>query len=461
MIESQRVTIIGAGISGLACAYRLGQLGIAATILESSNHAGGVIDTDETGGFLFESGPQSFQGSELLMTLVRELGLEPELQIADPDAPRFVVRDKRLHKIPMSPPAMLASSFLSATSRWKLASEPLRRTRPPADEESIANFVRRKFGSEILEYLVSPFVSGVYAGDPEQLSLKAAFPSLAEWERDYGSVIRGAIRSRPTGGKKIAKPSLCSFRKGVAALPSALAAKLANNLKTRITAVAVRRSQQPTSGFFEVEAAGDQGNERTPSAAVVIATPAYVAADLIRQVSPGLSASLSAIPYAPVTVVANGYQRQQIAHALYGFGFLVPRKENIRTLGTVWNSSLFPGRGPEGTITMTSFIGGATDLEIVQHSDQEISQIVQQDNAALLGISGRPMASKIWKYRRALPQYNLRHGHIVEAIRDDERALPGVFFSGNYLEGPALGNCIENGFRTAEAVAAYLKDIHN
>lgn len=459
MTESQRVTIIGAGISGLACAYRLRQLGIATTILESSRQAGGVIDTCQTGGFLFESGPQSFQGSELLLNLVRELGLEAELQFADPSAPRFVVRNKRLHKIPMSPPATLTSSFLSATSRWKLASEPLRRARPPVDEESIANFVRRKFGGEILEYLVDPFVSGVYAGDPEQLSLKAAFPSLDQWEREYGSVVRGAIKSRTKSGKKLGKPSLCSFRGGVATLPRALAAKLASNLKTSATALAVRRDHLPNSNALEVEVVSDQGNERRPSAAVVFATPAYIAAELVGTLSSGLSASLAAIPYAPVAVVANSYKRQQIAHALYGFGFLVPRKENIRTLGTVWNSSLFSGRGPVGTVTMTSFIGGATDLEIIHHSDEEISQIVERDNAALLEIGGLPVVSKIWKYPRALPQYNLRHGHIVEAIRDGERASPGVFIAGNYLEGPALGKCIENGFRTAEAVALYLKKI--
>jgi oxygen-dependent protoporphyrinogen oxidase len=457
MTEAQRVTIIGAGISGLACAYRLGQLGIAATILESADHAGGVIDTCETGGFLFESGPQSFQGSELLLNLVRELGLESELQVADPNAPRFVVRKQRLQKMPMSPPALLTSSLLSATSRWKLASEPLRRTRPPKDEESIATFVRRKFSDEILEYLVAPFVSGVYAGDPEQLSMNAAFPSLAQWERDYGSVVRGAIKSRPTGGKKTGKPSLCSFRKGVATLPLALATKLANHLKTGTTAMVIRNTQRSDQAMLETETAGHQGNERNLSAAVVIATPAYVAAELVQPLSAAISASLSAIPYAPVAVVANGYKREQVAHALYGFGFLVPRKENIRTLGTVWNSSLFPGRGPDSTVTMTSFIGGATDLEIIHHSDQDISQIVRQDNATLLGISGEPLAGKIWKYPRALPQYNLRHGRIVEEIRNGERALPGIFFAGNYLEGPALGKCVENGFHTAEAVAAYLK----
>jgi protoporphyrinogen/coproporphyrinogen III oxidase len=457
MTEAQRVTIIGAGISGLACAYRLEQLEIPVIVLESSPHVGGVIDTDSQNGFLFESGPQSFQGSEQLLNLVRELGLESELQFADPAAPRFVVRNKQLHKIPMSPPAMLTSSFLSASSRWKLASEPLRRTRPPLEEESIATFVRRKFGNEILEYLVAPFVSGVYAGDPEQLSLKAAFPSLEQWERDYGSVVRGAMKSRPRGETRVAKPSLCSFRQGVATLPRALAAKLGSKLKPSTSALGVRRVTQADSQCLEIESLGQSGNERNISGAVVIATPSYTAAELIRSLSPQLAKSLSAIPYAPVTVVANAYKREQVGHALYGFGFLVPRKENIRTLGTVWNSSLFPGRGPNGTVTMTSFIGGATDLQLIQHSDHEISMIVQQDNAALLGISGQPIAGKVWKYPRALPQYNLRHGHIAEAIREEERALPGVFFAGNYLEGPSLAKCIENGFRTADTVAAHLK----
>jgi protoporphyrinogen/coproporphyrinogen III oxidase len=454
MTEAQRVTIIGAGISGLACAYRLDQLGIAATVFESSDHPGGVVDTDSSSGFLFESGPQSFQSSESLLKLVCELGLEPELQISDPSAPRFVVRNKHLHRIPMSPPAMLTSSFLGLTSRWKLASEPLRRSHPPAEEESVANFVRRKFGNEILEYLVAPFVSGVYAGDPEHLSLKAAFPSLAEWERDFGSVVRGAIKSRPQGGSKASRRSVCSFRGGVAALPRGLAAKLGNNLKTGVRVLAVRQAPRAGSQFLEVEAAGQT---RNASSAVVLATPAYAAAELIGPWSPALAASLLAIPYAPVAVVASAYGRQQVAHAMYGFGFLVPRKENLRTLGTVWNSSLFPGRGPQGTVTMTSFIGGATDLEIIQHAEKEISQIVQRDNAALLGISGQPIASRVWKYPRALPQYNVRHGHIVEAIREGERASPGLFFTGNYLEGPALGKCVENAFRTAEAVAVRLQ----
>ncbi|MGC2705971.1 MAG: protoporphyrinogen oxidase, partial [Candidatus Acidiferrales bacterium] len=191
--------------------------------------------------------------------------------------------------------------------------------------------------------------------------------------------------------------------------------------------------------------------------AVVIATPAYAAGALLASMSAHIAQVLSGIPYAPVAVVAANYHRQQIGDPLDGFGFLVPRGQKIRTLGTVWNSSLFRDRAREGTATMTSFIGGATDVEIVRHSEEDIARIVQDENACILGITGPPIESAVWGYTRALPQYNLGHGHIVETIRDAERQMPGLFFAGNYLEGPAIGKCVENGFHTAEAVTKHLQ----
>src|SRR5271167_3156111 len=225
--------VIGGGISGLACAYRLRQLGVDATLLEASDRLGGLVGTVERNGFLFESGPQSFLDTPVLIGLIRELGIEGELLKADSHAPRYILRHGRLHKVPMSPQAMLTSSLLGAGSRWRIFSEPLRRTRPPGGDESIADFVRRKFGHEILEYLVAPFVSGVYAGDPEKLSLRAAFPSLEEWERKYGSILRGAIKSRSAKGPAEEKgpPPLCSFRKGLGALTQALAQELSASVR--------------------------------------------------------------------------------------------------------------------------------------------------------------------------------------------------------------------------------------
>ena len=458
MSNPTQVAVIGAGISGLACAYRLQQSGVDVALLEASDHAGGLMSTVEKGGALFETGPQSFQGTGTLLDLIRELGIEGELQKADPRAPRYVYLHGHLRKIPMSPQALLTSSLLAPGSRWKIATEAFKRSKPPSEEETVASFVRRKFGHEILEYLVAPFVSGVYAGDPEQLSLKAAFPTLDEWEREYGSVLRGAMKSRPAKAKGGGPPPLCSFRRGVATLPIAMAGKLGERLQTGTTVLEIQRASGSgaNSSSYELRAQRRAQERHAVVDAVVIATPAYAAGALLGTVSAHIAQILSGIPYAPVAVVASNYRRQQIGDPLDGFGFLVPRGQKVRTLGTVWNSSLFPGRAREGTATMTSFIGGATDVEIVQHSEDEIAQIVQSENARILGITGPPIESAVWGYTRALPQYNLGHGHIVEAIRDAERQTPGLFFAGNYLEGPAIGKCVENGFHTAEAVAKYL-----
>jgi oxygen-dependent protoporphyrinogen oxidase len=313
--------------------------------------------------------------------------------------------------------------------------------------------VRRKFGHEILEYLVSPFVSGVYAGDPEELSLRAAFPTLDEWERKYGSVLRGAMKSRPA--EQAGPPPLCSFEKGMGALTQALAKNLGENVRIHTRAVALRSPDPAGRARFDVRITQEGREESLPSNALVLATPAYTGAALLGPLSSSLAQALSGIAYAPVDVIATGYHRQQIGNALDGFGFLVPRREKLRTLGTVWNSSLFPGRAREGMVALTSFAGGATDPGIVARSEHEIAEIIQGENARVLQISGPPVASSVWRYTRALPQYNLGHGHIVEQIREGMREIPGLFFSGNYLEGPSLGKCVEQGFQTAEAVQKY------
>jgi protoporphyrinogen/coproporphyrinogen III oxidase len=453
MPESNHVTVIGGGISGLACAYRLQQLGLPITLLEAEDRVGGMIGTVERDGFFFDSGPQSFQGTEALLNLVRELGIEEKLQRADPKAPRFVLLHGHLQEIPMTPKALLTSSILGTGSRLKLISEAFRKTRPPDKDESVASFVRRKFGHEILEYLVSPFVSGVYAGDPEMLSLRAAFPTLDEWEREYGSVLRGAMKSRPAQPK--GPPPLCSFERGMATLTQALAKNLGKKVRACARGLGIRSPDPAGRARFDIRIAQGGREESLASSALVIATPAYTAAALLGPLSSSLAHALSGIAYAPVAVIAAGYYRRQIGNPLDGFGFLVPRREKLRTLGTVWNSSLFPGRARDGMAALSSFAGGATDPEIVAKSEDEIAQLVHDENARVLQITGPPAASSVWRHPRALPQYNLGHGHIIEEIRDGMREIPGLFFSGNYLEGPSLGKCVEQGFQTAEAVQKY------
>ena len=452
-----QVVVIGGGISGLACAYRLFQLGVPVTLLESEAHPGGLIGTAQEDGFLFETGPQSFQGIDSLLDLVRDLGLENHLCQANPRAPRFVLRRGKLEKIPMSPQAILGTSLLGAGSRWRVATEALKRTAPPSEEESVAQFVRRKFGHEILEYLVAPFVSGVYAGDPEKLSLRAAFPTLDQWERSYGSVLRGAMKSRPPkGAAGQGPPPLCSFDHGMAMLTKTIAAKLGPGVCAGARADGIVRKDSPGGIQYEVRFTQNGRPETLDASAVVLATPAYTAARLVETIAPSLSRQLSGIAYAAVAVAGTGYHAHQLA-ALDGFGVLVPRSENFRTLGIIWNSSLFPDRGGEGRVTLTSFVGGATDTEILEKSDEEILAVVQDDNARILKITGQPLVSRLWRHPKALPQYNLGHGHIVEAVRAGERAIPGLFFAGNYLEGPSIGKCAERGSHVAGAAHDYLR----
>lgn len=457
--DSKQVVVIGGGISGLACAYRLQQRGVPVTLLEASNDPGGLIGTVEKDGFLFESGPQSFQGTEMLLQLIRELGIGSELCKADPKAPRYVLRDGKLVKIPMSPQAILGTSLLGIASRWKVVSEAFRKTHPPREEETVAKFVRRKFGHEILEYLVSPFVSGVYAGDPERLSLRAAFPTLEEWEREYGSVLRGAMKSRsaqPKEKKSEAAPPLCSFRRGVSILARSIAAKLGDRLLLGAPAEAMRPCD-PGAGATQIRFTRGGQTETIVARAVIVATPAPAAAHLVASVAPSLVHTLAGIAYAPVAVVGLGYYARQIGQPIDGFGVLIPRAEEIRTLGIVWNSSLFPGRAGDGRVALTGIIGGATDPAIVDEPEDTIASLVEIDTRDVLDITGAPITSCVWKHPKALPQYNLGHSHIVKSIRDGERATPGLFFAGNYLCGPSIGKCIEEGFATAETAAAYVQ----
>ncbi|MDE3109240.1 MAG: protoporphyrinogen oxidase [Acidobacteriota bacterium] len=459
MLESKQVVVIGGGISGLACAYRLRQRGADVTLLEAGSHPGGLIGTFEKDGFLFESGPQSFQGTETLLQTIRELGIETELCKADPKAPRFVLRQGKLWNVPMSPQAILSSSLLGLASRWKIVSEPFRRTRPPSEEESVAKFVRRKFGHEILEYLVSPFVSGVYAGDPEKLSLRAVFPTLEEWEREYGSVLRGAMKSRaarPKEKRPAGPPPLCTFRGGNSTLARAIAAKLGDRLLLTSAVDAVRPCSSASPGVARIQFTREGRPDTLVARAVVIATPATTAARLVGVLAPSLAPKLAGIPYAPVCVVGLGYHAKQFGRVIDGFGVLIPRAEKIRTLGIVWNSSLFPGRAGEGRVAVTGIIGGATDPGIIDESEDTIASIVRLDCESVLDVAGAPIVSCVWKHPKALPQYNLGHSHVVKAIRDGERAVPGLFFAGNYLSGPSIGKCVEEAFATADATAAYL-----
>jgi oxygen-dependent protoporphyrinogen oxidase len=449
--------VIGGGISGLACAYHLQQAGIPVRVLEAASRPGGAIATKDKDGFRFELGPQSFLSTEPLIHLIDALGLKDQLLRANPRAPRYILVGGRLIPTPLAPPSVLTTPLFSAGTKWRLVTEIMRRTRPPAEDESVAAFVRRKFGDELLNRFVAPFVSGVYAGDPERLSLRAAFPKLHEFEARYGSVLRGAFKSRPAKGAP--RGELCSLRDGMDTLPRAIAARLGSSLLLETSAAGLQHGKANGKPWFEVVITRQNQRETLAASAVVVATPSDIASLILLGLSDNFAPLFSRIEYAPVAVVSACYRHEQMQRPPDGFGFLVPRDEKLRVLGTVFNSALFAGRAPEGMVCFTSFAGGATDPMLCELSDEEIKEAICAEVARVLGITGMPLATNLHRYARALPQYNLGHTQIVKSLQALAAASPGLFLAGNYLSGPSIGACVDQADRTAEAVRVYLASI--
>jgi len=444
--------VVGAGISGLVCVYALRKAGIDAQVLEASPRAGGVIGSEVRNGFLLELGPQSFSGTAVLRSLCTELGIADQLVHAPPGAPRYVLIEGALRAVPLNPAAMLTSSLLSARTKWRIARDAFGTTRAPEEDESIAAFVRRKFGEELLDRLVAPFVSGIYAGDPERISLRAAFPQLYEAEKSAGSAIRGmmwAARSRK-GPRE--RPTLLSFRGGNETLVRALAEKIGSRLRlgTEVLGIGVRREAARVR--FEVRFRQAGSEQITVAERLVLAAPAEVAGALLRDMNAAFEPVLGGIEYAPVAVVSLAYRREDVGHSLDGFGFLAPRSSGLRVLGSVWNSSLFPERAPTGHVLLTSFVGGATDPGAAELSSGDLAALVHREVAPVLHIRAAPVFSHVQIYRRALPQYNMGHGERLLALERLRGDLPGLFLVGNYFRGPAIGNCVELGMAAAEAL---------
>jgi protoporphyrinogen/coproporphyrinogen III oxidase len=449
------VLIIGAGISGLVCAHALRKSGVDAQIVEPSPRPGGVIHSERRNGYLLEFGPQSFSATPQILDLCRDLGIESELLAAPPRAPRFLLINGKLQQAPWSPPAFLLSSLFSLRTKWSFLRDVLGKTTAPDTDESVADFVRRKFTRELLEKLVSPFVSGIYAGDPEKLSLRAAFPQLHEAERSTGSVIRGlkraATSAKSKGGPK-QRPTLQSFTGGNQTLTNALAANLGTALRCGAEVTMIQRggAGHPQLGRrFVVDLKSGDVNETMVADRLVLATPPDATANLLKTVLQDIDPQLLKIEFAPLAVVSLGYKKADIAHSLEGYGFLVPRSEGRRILGTVWNSSLFPDRAPEGHALLTSFLGGATDSGAVFLPTEEIISIVHRELASLLSIRGTPVFSHVQLYERALPQYNLGHVERISSIERQCSYLANLRLEGNYLHGPSIGACVEQALSVA------------
>jgi oxygen-dependent protoporphyrinogen oxidase len=439
--------VFGGGISGLVCAYTLRKAGIDAELIEASPRPGGVIQSFTRDGFLLELGPQSFSGTAALRQLCNELGISDQVVQAPSRAPRYVLVAGRLQPVPLTPPAFFTSGLIGGATKWALLRDIFGKTMPPEPDESVANFVRRKVSAQLLDRLVGPFVSGVYAGDPERLSVRSAFPQLYEAEKTAGSVVRGMTRLVKSRKDPRENPTLQTFRNGNETLVSALSDKIGPAMRTKARAIGISRRE---NGVFDVRLDSEGDSGPLSASALVFATPTDVTGNLLGQLHAAFEPLLATVEYASVAVVSLGYRKSDIGHALDGFGFLVPRSAGLRVLGTVWNSSLFPGRAPQGHALLTSFVGGATDPAAANLKTGELSNLVHREISPLLSIKSEPIFSNVQIWPRALPQYNLGHADRLTAVAKLLRSFPGIWLAGNYLRGPAVGSCVEQAITVAE-----------
>ena len=414
-------------------------------------------------GWLVETGPNStLETTPLFGDLFRALGLTDQHVYADlASNRRYILRGGALHALPMSPPAFLKTRLWSLPGKLRLLKEPF--IGRASHEESVAEFVTRRLGREFLDYAINPFVAGVYAGNPEELSVRAAFPKLYRLEDVHGGLIRGMImgarerRRRAETAKDRAR--MFAFRDGMQVFPEALRRALGDRvlLSSPVQSIAALRNppaDRPAGFHLHAHRSGREYHHTAE--AVVISTPAHAAAELVRPLSPSTAGLLEAIVYPPVAEVFLGYRAEQCARPLDGFGFLVPASERREILGTIWSSALFPGRAPSGHIALTTFVGGSRQPALLERDDPALVRLVRDELASIMGVHGEPVVSRIARWSRAIPQYTMGYQKILDELEYCERRLPGLFFCSNFRGGIAVGDCMMSAEKTYRRVREQL-----
>jgi oxygen-dependent protoporphyrinogen oxidase len=442
------IAVVGAGLTGLTAAYRLKQRGNRVVVYEASDRLGGSIKSERREGYLAELGPNTLAPpTGLVAALLTDLGLDPSRVVASPLArTRYVIRRGRLIRLPMSPPELLTSRLLSNGAKLAIFGEPLIEAADSPLEESVAAFVRRRFNQEVVDYIANPFLAGICAGDPEQLSVRHAVPQLHALERTHGSVMKAfaqMMKSRRESEPGAGGAGAISFRNGLQEIPDALGRELTGEVRLRAPVTQLRSGPRgwTVGAAFQTPELYD---------AVVYAAPAHCLDEIDLDLPGGERLStLSSIVHPPVAVLALGFRRDQVSHPLDGFGFLTPEVERRRVLGTVFSSSLFPERAPNGHVMLTVFVGGTRDPDLVQADTQTLTARVLDDLRPLLGTRGDPTFRAVQVWPKAIPQYVLGYGRFKEIADDVERRNPGLVLAGTYRDGVSLGDAMVSGEQAA------------
>jgi len=444
----KKVCIVGSGISGLVTAFLLIKKDFEVALFEKSKRVGGNIQSVKIDDFLIEYAPNSLLKSPRLVDLIRELKLDREVLAANAaNKKRYVLRRGKLKSLPMSIAKMAADDFFSWRAKLRLLKEPFVKSKSP-EGESVAGFFERRLGREIVERAADPFIAGIYAGNPENLSVKAAFPRLYELEKKYGSLLVGSLLSKAEKADKDF-PRTFSFKRGVQTLTDTLAERLSESVKSNTE---VTQIEKASDGKWLVKTKSDQ----QIFDALIISTPAASAAKLIENYDANLRDQLKNVYYPPIAMVFFGCRKETIAHNLDGFGFLVPSSERREILGTIWNSAVFENRAPEGYHLLTSFVGGARNAATFEKSDEELLKVVFEELKSILGLRDEPDFTHIKRWQKAIPQYGLGYERVENSIKDFEKSNQGIFFCSNFYKGISVGDCVKNSFATAEEISNYL-----
>jgi oxygen-dependent protoporphyrinogen oxidase len=463
-----RIVIIGAGISGLATAHAVERLAaergleVAVTVLEKEPRTGGKIWSIKAEGYLCEWGPNGFLDSKpMTLELCDRLGVRDQLARSNDNArKRFIYSQGELHRLPENGPMFLKSRLISWPGKLRLAGELFVPPRRDDVDETLADFARRRLGAEALDKLIGPMVSGIFAGDPETMSLQSCFPRIRELEREYGGLLRAMVKlakqkqAERKAGKQVASAAgpggvLTSFVAGIQALTDATAAGLAGTVRTGAEVASLRA----LDGGWELTLAD---GEKLAAELVISAAPTHALIGLLAPLDRSLTELVAGIPYASMNVICCGYLRERIARDLDGFGYLIPRREGRNTLGTLWDSSIFPQRAPEGQVLLRSMIGGATNPKAIELSDEEVLDRTRADLRAIMGIDAAPDFVRIFRHPQAIPQYLSGHARRVAAIDERLSAHAGLFMTGNALYGVGLNDCVHAANRTAGQVIKHL-----